>query len=343
MKTSFKKLCLFTICLGLSLPAFSTIWERVTSALEQSPRILDYQEIKQHLALLIDPSNIAEEEDDIISIAGGYFTLSPTELKSFKHPGDEIPEYVYQWGPRSSSQKPVLPGLVVEIDVVKNSNYFNAIKIGNYSYLEFVEALRDGLARQLRERDTAAVLTRNERPKDTSAVSPCPHILISPQFNNDKQDCMTTFCGGNFMKKELASEVMRARFIHSALTGKAASSVGLGACITRHCQEKLGVGALDWRQASFEGNVRPIASECLIHEINDLEESAGFVNGIGVRNLWHNGYFAEAVVIPFPDMQWVLKQIAKSSADAWIEEYTAVLADAVIEYAKNHESDFRRN
>jgi hypothetical protein len=63
----------------------------------------------------------------------------------------------------------------------------------------------------------------------------------------------------------------------------------------------------------------------------ELETSEGYFNGIATRNLIHNGFFAQAAVVPFPDMQWVRNEVKIGYESEWIASYARTLTDAVLD------------
>jgi hypothetical protein len=326
---------------------FCTIWEQVERSLAQSNSLLGHDQVLEHISLLAAPENIIEKGESVV-IAGGYIVVGPDSIKSFKNPGDEASEFEFFFNkdfiatdipPRQD-----LNGIRIALDAVPSCSYFDEILIGSYSYPKFVAELQTTLATFLAEAGGEISLLRPKNNINADALNENPpHLVISPQFNADQQNAMLTFCGGNILAPELRHEKMRARFIQAALTGKHISSAALGACITGHCQEKLKVEALSWPKASFEGNVRPLSCSVRIDDVNQLVQHKGNYNGIGTRNLVHNGIFAQAVVVPFPDMKWVKEQVVEGEESEWIKTYAATLSEAVVDYVKRHSADFYRH
>lgn len=166
-----------------------------------------------------------------------------------------------------------------------------------------------------------------------------PHIVVSLRFNNRQQDCMTTLCGGNILPDELDEEEMRASFIVSAVTGKHVHSANLGAWITKCCELTLGVKPLNW-QDSIEDNAKPVVTAALDNYLFELETNDGFYNGVVMSNPVLNGIFAQSVVIPFPDMQWVQAQCV-NGVDNWIERYTASVTEAIVRHVDQNIKNYR--
>ncbi len=326
---------------------FCTIWEQVERSLAQSNSLLGHDQVLEHISLLAAPENIIAKGDSMV-IADGYIVVGPDSIKSFKNPGDEASEFEFFFNkdfiatdipPRED-----LNGIRIAVDVVPWCGYFDNLLIGSYSYQTFVGELADTLATILAEAGAEISFLRPKNNINADALNQNPpHLVISPQFNADQQNAMLTFCGGNILPSELRHEKMRARFIQAALTGKHINSASLGACITGHCQEKLKVEALSWPKASFEGNVRPLSCSVRIEDLDQLPQHQGNYNGIGTRNLVHNGIFAEAVVVPFPDMKWVKEQVVEGEESAWIKTYVATLSEAVVDYVKRHSGKFHRH
>lgn len=345
---SLFKYVFWIVVVSLHTVGFANIWEQTRNSIQSKKSFLSYESVVQYMDLLMTPEGITQDENDVIVIGNGHIMLSPESIKSFKNIGDVDPEFEYKFAehvPQNNerTKREDLEGIRIALDVVKVNQYFTNTLVGQMPYEQFVEVLQQSLARHLQAAGAEITFLRpkialSAKVMDSMNDYP-PHIVMSPQFNNDNQDDMVTFCAGNILPEELKSETNRARFIEAALTGKHISSVLLGACITKHCQDELGVGTLSWKKASFEGNARPINGKKFLGAINlDIKEKN--FNGIMTRNLLHNRIFAQAVVNPFPDMHWIRKQIVSGQELDWIEKYTNMLSDAVIDYVKMRAADF---
>jgi hypothetical protein len=323
------------------------IWTQTQKVISTSHIKMGFEQVRTHLPLLTEPGNIvaASDKKDTWIIAGGYIVVDPGSIRSYKNPTDfkegAAPEFEYSFQqaslPRSFELRKDLKGVRITLDIIPQHPYFKDLTIGEWNYDKFVFEIQNALAKSL---DDDGAIISFLRPKidqiNAGIVNEInenpPHIVISPQFNNDQQDCMVTFCGGNISAKELAVDRQRARFIESAVTGKALNSANLGACIAKHCQEKLKVQPLDWKKASFEGNAYAVAEDTAIPGAAHLQKSEGKLNGIAMRNLVHNGIFAQAVAVPFPDMKWIRDQVQPKHELEWINQYTQAIKEGVLDY-----------
>jgi hypothetical protein len=353
MLVSLKKSFIFmTVASVLMTPSqgFCNIWNLTQDTISSNKTKITYEQVREHLRLLTADENIVShpQQEDTLVIAGGYITLNPTSIRSFKNledynTQDSVPEFEYSFEPSSSTPDTVatvsrkdLRGIRIAVDVIPTHPYFKD-PIGDWSYEKFVAELQDHLGKSLSAEGAEISVLRPKIQLSAETVDEInqnpPHIVISTQFNNDNQDCMVTFCGGNTLKSDFANERQRARFIQAALTGKHVQSAGLGACITKHCQDKFNVKPLAWQNASFEGNARPVPASPALCSTAQLDQNGGNLNGIAMRNLIHNGCFAKAVVVPFPDMKWVREQVKPAHESEWIAHYTKAITDAVLDYA----------
>ncbi|CAM6054202.1 unnamed protein product [Sphagnum tenellum] len=363
-----KSLAYLGLTLALSAPTlgFCGIWELTHDAISRSRIKTTYPQVVSHLHFLAADETIVADADHegTVVVAGGHIVISPEAIRSYKNPGDHTkggaPEFEYLFEPSqpmdsnnkalphslehlASIEKEVsrngLEGIRISLDILPTHAFFKD-PIGAWSYEQFVGELQIALGESLSSVG-ADVSTLRPRIHLTGAVidemnkNP-PEIVISTQFNNDKQDCMVTFCGGNILKSEFALERQRARFIHAVSTGKHLYSVGLGASIAKHCQNKMNVQPLTWERASFEGKARPVPVTGTLSLDAELEEYEGHFNGIAMRNLIHNGLFAKAVVVPFPDMKWVCSQVEAGHEAEWIVKYARIITEGVLDYVGKH-------
>jgi hypothetical protein len=348
---------------GMAVPnnGFCNIWKLTQDAIDRNHTTVSFEQVLNHLRLLTRDENIIPlDEPDTWVIAGGYVVLSRHSIRTFKSPGDfatmgMVPEFEFVFDRQKSHEldehsiasarrsREDLEGIRIALDIVPTHEFFKDA-IGDWSYEKFVSELQNALARSLGTLRAEVSLLRPSIELSATTVEEinrnAPQIVISTQFNNDNQDGMVTFCGGNLLKEEFASERQRARFVEAVLTNKHLYSAGLGACITQHCQDKLGARALPWERSSFEENARPVPVSDEVRLDARLDESGGNFNGIAMRNLIQNGIFAKAVVVPFPDMAWVRTQIESGHEMIWIESYAGTIADAVLDYTIKHSSLF---
>ncbi len=358
MFITIKKLLVY---LGFALPlvaptvGFCGIWELAQDAITQNKSHRTYHQVLSHLSLLTSDENIIADpaHKDTLMIAGGYIVVTPDAIRSFKNPEDHMkgvaPEFEFvfettQLGPfeetkTSSEIRRGLENIRISLDIIPSHSYFKDA-IGSWSYEKFVVELQTALRESLSRVGAEVSILRpkvqlNADTLDEMNKNPA-HIVISTQFNNSQQECMVTFCGGNILKAGFNSDTQRARFIEAALTGKHIYSAGLGACIAKHCQTKLNVQPLGWEHASFEGNACAVPASAVLGPVGELQESKGNFNGIAMRNLIHNGLFAKAVVIPFPDMKWICSEIEAGHEFEWIAKYSQTITEAVLDYVSNH-------
>ena len=334
---------------------FCGIWDLTRNAVEQSKTRATYSHVVKNLRLL-SPDEAISTDGDTRVLAGGYIVINPDGIRTFKTPGDREPEFEFKFDRAESVESKTelkdeglqrLQDVRIALDVIPTHDFFKA-PIGSWTYEKFVVSLQASLENNLGSHGAKISILRPQVAKLTGELfddinkNP-PHIVISPQFNNDKQDCMVTFCGGNITGSELKGERQRARFVEAVLTGKHLYSAELGVCIARHCMNELGAELLDWRKASFEGNARPIAASEGICSDARFDGTGGNLIGVAMRNLIHNGLFAKAVVVPFPDMQWILKQVKPGHEAEWISKYSNAITAAVLEYASEHPTLFERS
>lgn len=346
--------------LASSAVSLAGIWDLTSRAVAQNKFKVTYQHVESHLEFLTPSDNIVrlEDRDGTILVGEGYIVINRSGVRSYKNPEDHAqgiaPEFEFRFEELADEAhgyvpvKAALPrkgleGIRIAIDILATHANFGD-PIGTWKYDSFIAELQAVLGTKLREVGAEVSQLRPSIQITADTVDGLnanpPHIVISPQFNNDKQDCMLTFCGGNILKKEMAAERQRARFVEAALTGKHVFSAGLAACMTQHCQEKLKVEPLAWQKASFEGNARPLPISMAVRAAAKLPEDQGHFNGIAARNLLQNGLFAKAVVVPFPDMHWVRGQVAEGHEAEWIAQYAGVLVDAVLDYVSKHSKTF---
>lgn len=309
-----------------------------------------YEEVRQQLPLLVDKKDI-DDQGDAIVIAGGYIVLTKKGLSSYANKDDykaqAKPEYSFNfatdpWQRTNYSKSVTLKGIRIMLDIIPTHQYFES-GVGTWTYKYFVGELQRALAQSLEAADATISYLRPERESkpeiyDNINKNP-PHIFISTQFNNDKQDGMTTFCSGNILAKELVHERQRARFMHAAYTGKCLHSVRLGACVSMCCKENLNVSMLDWKKASFEGTTRAVSASTLL-EYTTLDKDDQNYSGVATRNLAQNNIFCKYVIIPFPDMQWVQKQVANGREQEWIDSYAAAIQKALVRFVNQHQAEF---
>lgn len=347
MSGSSRKFILLIALLCFSNATRANVWDQLRNSVNNKSRLLNYQEIRQHMNLLMPPKATLVMGNGNIVLGGGFIVITKESIKSFKNNNDEDPEFEYKFSEHvpqgtSNATRKDLQGIRIMLDVASVNQYFSNTTIGEMSYEDFVEQLRKTLASALSEKGADISYLRPDTALNAANLDAIndnpPHIVMSPQFNADNQDDMVTFCGGNIGVQELKHETNRARLVEALLTGKHINSVRLGACVTEQCKEEFGVQPLSWKKASFEGNARPISAEIFADDIN-LETEQEHFNGIMTRNLAHNRIFAQAVVIPFPDMQWVRNQIKSGNEMSWIERYAQTLSNAVMRYVSEHASE----
>lgn len=258
------------------------------------------------------------------------------------------------------------------LDLIPSHKLFKDRQIGSLMYDDFIRALQDALRDSLISKGFSVDIIRpklspieagpswwsnpiarifwwlNTRARAYSCLKPspisveamdeinscAPTIVLSTQFNDDKQDDMTVFCAGGISGKEFTYERQRARFIQSALTSKHFNSVELGACLIEAISEQLKVKPLDWGNASFasNGQANAFPVSCSTEDLKcavNLEKRDGNFNGIAMRNLFLNGIYANAVVILFPDMKWVMEQVKSGEEMEWISRYVNAITDGV--------------
>jgi hypothetical protein len=323
-----------------------SVWSLVENSIKRHPT---YKEVVDQLPDLIDSKDIQVDGRNRI-IAGGYIVITQHSIASYKDPADfkksMKPEYEVIFG-LDAEEKPksyveMLKGVRIALDVIPTHQYFKMV--GELSYETFIVKLQNEFKRALKDAGAHVQILRPEEPKLTTDLfdkinQKPPHIVLSPQFNNDHQDCMTIFCGGNISAKELESPRVRARFVQAALTQKCSHSIDLGVRIVKCCQDKLGVSLLPWDQGSFEGNAAPVSAS--YGQSVKLETKRDFCSGVLTRNLFLNDAYAHCVVTPFPDMQWVAKQVAKDgNPEKWIKDYVAAVTQGIIDYVKENPSMF---
>jgi len=358
-----KKIAIF---LGLLLAdlipqlGFCVDWDRLDLVVNKSPtRVTTLQDIRDHLSLLTSPANIQDQGDRIV-IAGGFIVMDQTAIRSYRSVADfnaDQEEHRILLNPdhlesaladRAGGQP--LSGIRIALDIIPSHKFYDNLPFGDLSYLQFVDTLQTQIQQDLANQGAAVSLMRSKNQTNlttgvdalNAALPLPPHILLSTQFNNDHQDGMVTFCGGFLSQNDFNRDTQRARFIHAALTKKHICSAQLGACISQACHEpgNLGVQLLapSYGNFTFEGNADPIPTTVPLVPAQ-LEHEGNFYVGISTRNLAHNGVYAGAVVIPFPDMQWVQKQVTPDP-QAWIHRYVQALGTAVNTYVAAHPNYF---
>jgi hypothetical protein len=377
------------LLLGLPTPGYCDIWDIVksrlhpiqsdtdrTSGMQKWP-LATYEQVVTALPLIAPLTSIAKRaplfgRSEMYVLADGTITVSPHAIRVF----DEVEtpanytrrkilfEHFFSTSSGlSSTDSPLkehpLQEITVAIDVLETHPLFDALVFGSLTYKDFVLSLRARLSEKLSAQGARPSFLRPENPITTDTTdmlnshpSKTPKFVVALQFNNDKQDCMTTFCAGNILQNEsISSPRQKARMVHALLTGKAIQSARMAACLTHSCQNNLHVQPLEWEQSSFRGNTTAIAMTHPFGRSSILDtyptptqrEKSPYYDGFTTRNLLHNGIFAEAVVVPFPDMQWVCKQVkqhmktmpADEAVANWIEEYTEALTQGLIMYTQN--------
>jgi hypothetical protein len=334
------------------------IWEITNTAIENSKIKSSYPQVRSYLHLLTY-APITEKLGNLI-IADGYIVINKESIRSYNNTSDffenKAPEYEYNFSKTSEEHKAEprkdRAPITIALDIIPEHQDFTDPIFLDLGYKEFVLRVQAELKLSLTKFMGAQILLL--RPQNLSKIEPAsidrinsrpPEIVISTQFNNEKQDCMVTFCAGNILEKELKDLRQRARFVQSLVTGKHFFSASLGALITKKCQEKLGVRPLNWQQALFKNDNAPKGNAAQVkvsEEISpgaQLEQDQGFFNGIATRNLWLGGIHAKAVVIPFPDMKWVRSKM-KETEGKWIKNYVDAISEAVLEFVTNNPALF---
>ena len=344
MKNGLKHLVvIFLSALIYSQACFAGLWEDVERAIQNRRVQPSFSEIIKALPLITSQFTLDDPiQPSKITVAGGYLVITQQNLQSFAQIGAEKPEFEYALNhpvqkkyQSTGIPKKDLSGVRVALDVGPDGQNYK--QIGALPYSEFMTFLQDGLARELRKFDAQVEYFRPNNPlsqefQDKVNQDPVD-IVVSLNFNNDKQDCMTTFCGGNIMQKEFGRDRDRARFIMSLFTGKSLHSVQLGACVSEHCRIKLGVAPMTDVQKRFDGNAAPVS----VYSVPGLKLQVldGSYAGISTRNLAWNHIFAQAFVNPFPDMQWVREQVKGGKEKEFIDYYSQALAGAVLEFVRD--------
>lgn len=320
------------------------IWEDVKNNVDNSFVRATFFEIKEYISLLAEKKSVKQEGDALI--IGEHIRITEARIQSFRDKKFtdlefemDLPLYENGGGTMETGS---LDGIRIQLDYLETHRYFNDVMIGGLSYKQFGKQLRDTLARHLRDVEIEVTFLRPENVLDASSINKNPpHVVISLQYNNNKQDCMTTFCDGNVLIKEFENENMRARFVEAALTRKNWNSADLGACVTTCCCEDLGVAPLSPKDATFEGNAQPVSTDAYLDR--GLEVTEGSYNGVATRNMAVNGIFAHAVIIPFPDMKWVRQEADAHGVDIFIEKYAASIKRAVLMHTGAYRSNYNRN
>lgn len=340
---------LFSLVIFLRLTfsenAFAGLWEQVEKAIHASKTRPNFTEILKTIPLLTSDFELdSPEYPKEISVANGRIVITTEYVISYSDTARqraeikiplELPKI--EGIKKQGSKRVNLDGVRIALDITPQFHEPN-ISVGKLSYLDFVTGIQTQLETNLRQNGAKIDLIRPKMRLEaatTDQINEAPHdIVISLSFNNDKQTCMTTFCAGNILGKELSNERNRARFIAALFHAKQVHSVELGECIARTCQNALKVELLPWTAERFEGNSGPVRPEMLPAPLK-LNQKEGTYLGISTRNTWLNHVFGPVVVNPFPDMQWVKNQVALQGEDSFIQSYSQALGQAVFEFVQS--------
>ena len=270
MKKYFRLISLICFsALFFAQTSLAGLWEDVERAIQVRRVQPSFSEILKTLPLITSHFTLDDPDQPTkIVVAGGYVVITPGHLQSFAQPGAPKPEFEYalnhpvQKSSLSSGvAKKDLSQVRIALDVGPDGQNYK--QIGELPYSEFMSLLQDELAQKLRKQGAVVEYFRPTHPLSQEVqdrVNQDPmDIVITMTFNNDKQNCMTTFCGGNIMQKEFGRDRDRARFVTSLFTGKSLHSVQLGACMSERCQSKLGVEPMQDVQKRFDGNAAPVS------------------------------------------------------------------------------------
>lgn len=248
-----------------------------------------------------------------------------------------------------------LDGVSIALDVLTAHQYYNGKTFGNYEYKDFVVKIQNALRTALLAKQADVIILRPEISGfDVKNIAEFnknpPHLIVSPQFNNDNEDSMITFFSGHHMKGELSAERFRARLIHSLVTQKAIRSAQLASLISAKVHERLGTDLISGHEFYFENSSQGVSASLPVvqenpHSLGKVSKSEqNYVDGIAGRNLIFNGILAQAVVTPFPTVQavWDLIQGENGmNVDHWIETYTQAICDAIVELRTQNPSIFQ--
>jgi hypothetical protein len=320
--------------------AFCDIWALAKNAIHQTKSKVSYKNTLSHLRLLTRDENIEidDENPTTVVIGGGHIILSKDSIRSFKEPEDfknnVTPEFEFFFKSNDSesteseeksetaSSKP--EKLRIYLDINPNYSLYPEA-VGDWTHERFLNTLQSNLSESFQSADASVLILRPairlcEENWDAINENP-PHLVISNQFNKDNQFNMVIFSAGNILKHEFKSVRQRARFIHSALTGKHVQSALLASKIMERYQSELGVAPLASDQSFFEGSAEPI------EKIGNQT-----IAGVASRNLAMNGIFSQSSIILFPDIRWVRSQVKAGSEEEWIKLYTKTIVNSVIDY-----------
>lgn len=346
-----KSFLLFCVLLGLASQTAlaSDLWSSVERKFASSFVKFDFNSIKAFMPLLTSPNNYTIT-DDRIEIAGGLIVITKQYIRSYSRTNTMEFEYRLPDGPENEGptmEENNLNGIRIDLDYGPTHRYFtDAQKIDGLSYHQLTNELREKLAEKLRESGAFVSFLRPDvKVLDAAKLNEDPnHIVFSFGYNADDHKCMTTFCAGNSLLSELTDAVRgereRARVVEAAVTGKHWNSADLGACITSSCISEMGVDALNPSRSTFEGNALGVPLSALDNR-RDLPDDGERVYGLATRNLLHNGIWANAVVMAFPDLAWVRAECAKEGGhEAFIESYTTAIHNGIMLHVNQYRNNY---
>ena len=150
---------------------------------------------------------------------------------------------------------------------------------------------------------------------------------------------MVSFVPGCFLADQLHTdqdqeqygERFRYRFVHALVSGKFYESAKLGYFLSQAIHRKLSLPLMTVEKEAFSGSTCPIPSHGELTAITGIAENET-IPGIGGRNLFVNGVFAQAVAYVFPYIEAAFTRTSGQSLEQWADEYAEAYFEGIRDY-----------
>ena len=339
-------------------------WDDLGDATQSYRNQVTYDEVMAALPVFVSPALLAsgsENPESFIIENSGRIEINREQILAYDKAGNLRFEFNFVAHSPVSVAAPAPSGNAGQrfsgLRIFLDSNTENALQdqtFGGMDFSEFAKTVHGKIKKLLI--DGGADVTESLRPSDTApreivvrenTKSNRSHLVLGLWYSADQDDFMMTFAEGFIAGEELESDLSKAAFIHSLLSGKFVNSLHLAGAIASRASKAVqapllsqGPIAVVQNQGDdrffFERSSRAVpAGNALVNVSLSLPSTNGrHFDGIGVRNTFINKIFSRATAVAFPNRT----VFQKDTLDQQMDTYAAAVVEAIADFLQRNPS-----